>query len=190
MAISARRWVGITATVLLLLVVAGGIVETLSHSNSARAGGPANSAGVDFSRDADANFAAAQGLPGLDAFASYAGYQIVSYGYEVDLVGPPTAAIRAVVDRNDPEYKGKPIPVRYRSVRHSLRELQALTKRITADDGHWQDQGIELSSWGPDIDSNTVQIRMTHYTKHYRDALIAHYGDEVSVYPHDFAVSG
>lgn len=195
MAFLVRRTIGIAGAVLLLTAVTAGLYATLSHAKStsaSQAGHPGLPGGVDFSQEGDANLAAAGGplSTHLEAFASYAGNQIVSYGIEVDLVGPPTDAIRAVVLRDDPQYQGKPVPVRYRSVRHSWRELQALTDRIAADEADWQKQGIQLSSWGPEINSNTVRISLEHYTKAYRDALIGHYGNVVSVDPHDVVLVG
>jgi hypothetical protein len=168
------------------LVLSGSNVPILSRASSPFPG-------VDFSRDQDANYAAAQGnlSTDLERFASYASLKIVSYGIRVDLVGPPTAAIRAVVGQDDPQYQGKPIPVRYRSVRHTRRELQALVDRISADVNYWQQQGIEPSTWGAYPDSNLVEITLAHYTKAYRDALVARYGREwVTVDPNDVVVDG
>jgi hypothetical protein len=202
---TARATVGAVA---FLLAVAGGLAATLwyshAHSTSSSAAiGPAGAgsaaatsaaaAGIDFSQQGDANLAAAQGnlWSDLPKFASYAGAAIVSSGIEVDLVGSPTDAIRAVVARDDPQYQGKPIPVRYRSVRHSQQELQAVADRLEADDEYWRQQGIELTSWGIEVQSNTVQVTMAHYTTAFRDTLLDRYGsDRVSVVAKDIVFQG
>jgi hypothetical protein len=195
---------GAFGAAVLLLAVIGATGATLWYSEHAQttgagvadtsaAAGVNTFPGVDFSRDQDANYAAAQGHIWIDLqqFDSYAGAQIVSTGIEVDLVGPPTEAIRAVVARDDPQYQGKPISVRYRSVHHSQRQLQEISDRIEADLGYWRQQQIDLTSWGIDINSNTVQISMAHYTKAHQDALLVHYGsDWVSVVPRDVVPVG
>ncbi|HEV2885762.1 MAG TPA: hypothetical protein VGX49_02525, partial [Jatrophihabitans sp.] len=124
----------------------------------------------------------------LSDFAEYAALRIVSYGIELNLVGPPTPEIEAIVAQETRLYRALPIPVRYRSVSRSLRELEAVRDRIYADYGYWQEQGVELSTWGPDIETNTVKVRLAHYTKAYADALITRYGNAVTVYPHGYTV--
>jgi hypothetical protein len=186
---------GAFGAAVFLLAVTGSIGGTLwySHSGSSSAASSSvagSATGVNFATDQAANYEAAQlgqkllaDLPALDG---YAGLRIVRYGIEVDVVGAPSDAIRAAVARDDTQYQGKPIPIRYRSVRNSQQQLQAVADRLEADLGSWSQQGIELTSWGIDIDSNTVQVSLAHYTKAYRDALLAHYGrDMVSVVPHD-----
>ena len=188
---------GTFGAAVFLLAVIGLISGTLWYSRSSHSthsvapAAAAHAAGVDFSQQGDANLAAAQGnlWSDLPKFASYAGAQIVSYGIEVDLVGAPTAAILAVVARDDPQYQGKPVPVRYRAVRYSQQQLQALLDRVEADDKELRQQGIELNTWGIDINSNTGQVSMTHYTKAYQDVLLARYGSELSVVPHDVETS-
>jgi hypothetical protein len=191
------------AAVFLLAVsglIGGGTLWYSTHSQPTGSGAnadPAAVAGVssfldvNFSQDEAANYAAAQGRIWIDLpqFDSYAGAQIVRSGIEVDLVGPPTDAILAMVAREDPQYQGKPIPVSYRSVRHSQRQLQPIADRIEADQGYWQPRGSDLSSVGFDPNSDTVQVTMVHYTKANRDALLARYGGSewVSVVPHDVA---
>jgi hypothetical protein len=154
----------------------------------------AEAGGIDFSRDQAANGAAAELGAKLGAdlprFSSYAGLQIVRYGIEVDNVGTPSAEMRAAVDRDAQRYQGSEIPVRFRSVRYSEKELQAVMDRLTADVRSWAQRGIEFSSWGIDIVSNTVEIKLAHYSDAYRAALTARYGDRVTVYPHDSLVVG
>jgi hypothetical protein len=182
----------VVGSAVFLLVVAGAVYTTLARSHSVSRSVAGSVAGVDFAHDQDANLAAAQGnlFADLEQFDSYAVAQIVSSGIEVDLVGPPTAAIRAVVARDDPQYRGKPIPISYRSVRHTRRELQALVDRIVTDADYWRQLGIRLTSWGYGA-NNLVEISLAHYTKASGDALVARYGhDWVTVNPRDVTITG
>ena len=186
-----------------LLAVVGLLAGTLWYSPSTSTSPAADAlAGIDFSSDQAANYAASQLgqklLTDLPPLAGYASLEIVSYGIEVDFVGPPSEAVRAVIAKDESQYQGKPIPVRYRSVRHSYLQLQAVVRQIEVDveANYWQRQGIQLSSWGIGLDSktgrynNTVQISLDHYTKAYRDALIARYGSElITVIPQDEPIS-
>jgi len=89
---------GAFGAAVLLLAVTGTIGGTLWYSGHSRttgsgvadrsaAAGITTFPGFDFSRDQDANYAAAQGHIWIDLqqFDSYAGAQIVSTGIEVDL---------------------------------------------------------------------------------------------------------
>jgi hypothetical protein len=200
---------GAFGAAVFLLAVTGSIGGTLWYSQHSRstdsaaastsavvgAAGAAPATGIDFSQDQAANYEASQLgqrlLADLPPLAGYAGLQIVRYGIEVDVVGAPSEAIRAAVARDGTQYQGKPIPVRYRSVRHTQQELQAVADRLEADQGYWQQQGIELTSWGVEIQSNTVQVTMAHYTKAFRDALLDRYGSSlVSVVPKDVVPTG
>ncbi len=192
---------GTFGAAVFLLAISGLIGGTLASSQHSQPTGSATNTSqavvvgvsgfldVDFSRNEAANTAAAQGRIWTDLaqFDSYAGVQIVRSGIEVDLVGPPTDAILAVVASEDPQYQGRPIPVSYRAVRHSQRQLQPLVDRIEADTGYWQPRGINLSSLWFDPASNTVEVSMVHYTRANRDAVVARYGGSewVSVSPHD-----
>lgn len=150
--------------------------------------------GVDYSTDEAANFQAAQLAMRLERvlppFPGYAGLRIVSYGIEVDVVGEPPPAVRSAVARYGLRYQGREIPVRFRSVRNPDSQLQALVRQISADHDEWVAKGIEPTAWGVDIESNTVEIRLARYLPGYGQALIARYGDRVTVYPHDFPVAG
>jgi hypothetical protein len=189
-----RRSVGLAGGTVLLAAVAVTLYATLSHAGSGmqRSSGtsprPAAN-GIDFSRDGAANFAAAQLgqrlLADLPSLPGYAGLRIVSYGIEVDVVGKPATAMKAVVGRDSQQYQGKPIPVGYRSVRYTERELNSVMAMLTADQAELTGQGIQLTEWGIDVPSNTVQIGLYHYTPAYRDVLLARYGSRVSVIPQD-----
>lgn len=190
MVLSVRRSWGIAGALVFLVAVASTVYVTLADAGGRvrpGSGTPVNK--VDFSLDGNANSAAAQLamrlLAGLPSLPGYAGMRIVRYGIEVDVVGKPSAAMRAVVARDEQQYQGKDIPVGYRSVRYSERELDALKARLEADSAGLAAQGIRLTTWGIDLDSNTVQVGLYHYTTAYRDLLRARYGDQISVVPYD-----
>jgi len=190
MVLSVRRSWGIAGALVFLVAVASALYLTLVHAGGrAQPGSQLPVNGVDFSRDGNANFAAAQLgmrlLADLPSLPGYAGVQIVRSGIEVDVVGKPSAAIRAVVARAEQPYQGKDIPVSYRSVRYSEQELDALKARLDADSAGLAAQGIQLTTWGIDLGSNTVQVGLDHYTTAYRDILRARYGDQISVTPYD-----
>jgi len=196
MGLGPRRSIGVAGATVLLAVVGVGVYATLSHTSPLTligAGHPARPAGIDFWQDPDANLAAGNSIgPLIDAMSrepGYAGMRILPYGYEIDLVGKPTAAERAAAARVAPRYQGKTIPYRFRSVRYSEKELKAVMARIEADLDDLSKQGIHPSSWGIDLPSDTVQISLNHYTPHYRTILRARYGHRISVVPYDLQVS-
>ena len=149
--------------------------------------------GVDFSQDEAANYEAAQlGMRlgrYLPSLPGYAGLQIVRSGIQVDVVGEATPEMRAAVARHGMRYQGKEIPVTFRSVRYSEKELQAVAKQVSADQEDLAERGIELSSWGIDLDTNKVEITLVRYTKAYGKVLLQRYGDRVTVYPHDYKIT-
>jgi hypothetical protein len=174
-----------------LVVLAGAACGSSGQSRPVAA----HATGVDFATDEAANGQAAQLAMRLERvlppFPGYAGMHIVTYGIEIDVVGAPPAAARAAIARYGMQYQGRQIPVRFRAVRNSQAQLQAVTSRIGSDRDGWVSQGIEPTTWGIDLDTNTVEIRLAHYQAAYAAALIGRYGDRfVSVYPHDFVVSG
>jgi hypothetical protein len=175
--------------VVVLLVLTVGLTSCAQQPTQSSAEPRAHPTGPDFSRDDAANFAAAQLaqqlLADLTSLPGYAGLRIVSYGIEVDVVGKPSPAMHAAVERDTQRYQGNVIPVRYRKVRYTEKELKALQDQITADRNEWLTQGIELTTWGVDVPSNTVQIGLATYKLGYRAALLARYGDRISVTPYD-----
>ncbi len=152
----------------------------------------AESHGVDFSQDTEANFAAAQLgmrlMTHLPRIPGYAGLQIVSSGVEVSVVGEPSARMRAAVARYALKHQGRDIPVHFRSVRNSEEQLTVLANLVGEEREVWAKRGIELTSWGTDMDTNTVEIRLARYSEAARAALIEWYGDRVTVDPHDHVV--
>lgn len=137
------------------------------------AGPPAGSSGPDYSKDGSANQKAAevasQFVPAMEKDASYGGLTIVSSGLRVGVVGTPSTAVAQALSG-----MRKKVPVATWPVRHSLRELKTLTARIDGDT--WRDQGINLSSWGPDEATNVVVITLTKYRPEAAKQLADAYG--------------
>ena len=121
----------------------------------------------------------------------YAGMQIVPGGVEIDLTGEPSAAVSAVLSGDQTFFDSKAIPVLIRHVARTQNQLQALADRLKSDQAAWNAQGITLTSWGPDIESNTVKLTLAHYTSDAEAALTSRYGAaNISVLHQDLALSG
>jgi hypothetical protein len=167
-------------------------IAAMSSVAASTGHGARTEVGPDFATSEPANQAAsdmAQRLEtDLSPMPTYAGLQIVRSGIEVDLVGRPPQSVLAAVAADTSSYLGRPIPVSYRSVTRTERELNAIGDRVTADLSWWDGQGIHLSAWGIDLDSNTMQLSLVTYSKAAAKQLTAHYGDGVSVYPADRVV--
>ena len=194
MAFGLRRLIGVFGAAVLLAAVGGGVYVTLRHSAAASRASSASQAScaapagaIDFWRDQAANLAAGNAIGRLpeELFRQpgYAEIQVVPCGIEIDVVGKPTAVELAIV-RDVPQYQGKAIPVRFRSVRYSQQELKAVTMRLEADRAELLKQGIELSSWGINA-HDRVEVSLAHYRPAYRAVLLARYGDRITVDPYD-----
>lgn len=70
-----------------------------------------------------------------------------------------------------------------RDVAHSYADLEALTRQISGDEAYQNQIGADLTSWGPDITANDVQIKLLSYTPSTAAALKARYGSAVSAVP-------
>lgn len=189
MAFGVRRSIGVFGAAVLLAAVGGGVYATLRHVTAASRAGSAPR--IDYWKDQDANLAAGNASQPLAADLSqepgYAETQIVPSGIEVDLVGKPTAAERAIAVRDSRQYRGQDIPIRFRSVRYAQRELQAMMRRIAADAADWSKRGIELSFVGINA-HDRVEISLAHYKPAYRTVLRMRYGDRITVNPHDLVI--
>lgn len=81
------------------------------------------------------------------------------------------------------------MPFVTRQVTRSLARLEAITERLASDRDSLAAQGIELVAWSPDVESNTVSIRIARYSETAIDALTQSYGDAISVVSGDFGAS-
>lgn len=109
---------------------------------------------------------------------NYAGVRITSDGIEVSVVGAPTTTETAVVSNASAVAS---VPVKYRTVSHTLAELTAVTSRIDSDNADLHRSGIELSSWGPVEGENAVVVHLRQYSDSIAKRLESKYGDAISV---------
>jgi hypothetical protein len=65
--------------------------------------------------------------------------------------------------------------------RYSLARLDALTARITQDRKALQAEGLQLSSWGHDVQRNRVVVHAVSHTQSSADLLTHRYGDAVAL---------
>lgn len=63
-----------------------------------------------------------------------------------------------------------------KEVAHSFASLEALTMRLFADEKSLKNNGIDMVSWGPDIASNTVMVKIANYTSSAAQSLERQYG--------------
>lgn len=124
-------------------------------------------------------------LRDLPKFDEYAGLQIVASGIEVDLVGAPSSDVIAAIAEDQQQYLGTSIPVPYRQVERTEKQLESTKDRVFNDREQWASKNINLASWGPDVPSNTVVIRLEHYTADAEEQLVQAYGTNVSVLRED-----
>jgi hypothetical protein len=183
-----RRTVGVLAAAVLLVAVTGGVAATVLHSMTASPAGCATpAASIDFSQDQAANLAAGNAIgrfpDELFRQPGYAEIQVVPCGIEIDVVGKPTA-VELAIARDAPQYQGRDIPVRFRSVRYSEKDLKATMRMIDADAAGWSKRGIQLSFVGINA-HDRVEISVAHYRAAYRTALRLRYGDRIVVDSHD-----
>jgi hypothetical protein len=63
---------------------------------------------------------------------------------------------------------------------NSWAALKAMTRRIAEDDSILRGVGILLAGWGPDVDTNTVEIRLfREYSVDVAQYLLSRYGSEM-----------
>ncbi len=149
---------------------------------------------VDFYTDPQANFAASlmgqRLLTDLPRSPLYAGLQITPSGLEVQTVGVAGSDLVALVQLDQLTYLSQPIPVSFRTVSRSEQTLNALIDLIWSDRNALTESGIQLTSWGIDETTNTVEVMLANYSDTREKALHARYGDAVSVYSQGVTASG
>jgi hypothetical protein len=172
-----------------ILVLVGGI---------ALGGASAVPSGPDYATDQAANFAAAAVSDRLQPVLSdvvlhphFAGIQITPAGLEISLSGAATAAEQALAQDSAvqtaafaawkvPAGQGQ-VPVVFRPVPNSWATLNSLTGTLNADAASWAAKGVQLSSWGPDVSSNSVVVHLESYSDAAAAALTSKYGSAISV---------
>lgn len=125
----------------------------------------------------------------VSAVPGYASLRIVPSGLEVSVVGEVPATIIELVSQYQATFGGLAIPVTYRRVQRTAAELTDLTSRIGADQAYWKSQGAELSSWGPDSESDTVVVYLANGSPQLAAKIDAKYGDAVSASPESKVVT-
>ncbi len=156
--------------------------------------GAAPAATTNFFTNVDANFAASQVgqqlMTQLDQVAGYAGLQIVSGGVEVDSAGSSAAEAVSAIAGTSRTLSGVTVPIVIRQVANSQADLQQLVSQVGNDRSMWSGQGMDITAWGVDVPSNSVMVMLAQYTTQARDALLAHYGNRITVDPRDDVVEG
>ena len=152
----------------------------------------------DFVSDPTANLAAALVSQDLESgFASdpnFVGERITASGLEISLSAQPSAAQRTLVDSavtresttlraGGVEPAANYVPITFRVVPNSLASLNDLTDRLTRDAPGWSAGGAAFSSWGPDVNSDLVVLRLQNYSRTAAAALQAAYGPLLQVSP-------
>lgn len=183
-----RRWMGSWGSIAALGVVVG--------SGLWVAPADAMSISPDYSTSDSLNFAARAVAEALtekvQGEAGFAGIQITNTGVELDHVGPPTtqvseaiAASAGVAANLLTSAPGAPadgrVPVVVRLVKRTLAQMASITGQIDTDQSRLKTEGIVLSSWGPDITSNTVVVHLSNYSPANAALITARYGDAVTV---------
>jgi hypothetical protein len=87
------------------------------------------------------------------------GTSIVPDGLEIQIVGPVTAKMQAVLSAQ----AKSGVKIRVVSVRHSQKELDRATDLIGRVNEALIADGIVLGGWGPDYTSNMVVAHLQHY---------------------------
>jgi hypothetical protein len=158
---------------------------------------PANAdgGGPDYSSDQTANAVAAQVgsvlMESLQDSSGYAGVRITEQGLILSVTDAPTSDVKQkIVDAQTVGQalsisSGGPsssaVPVQAEIVKYTDVELTAVTDQISTDAANWREQGVNLTSWGPDVESNTVLISLENCSSDASARLLATYGDIVSV---------
>jgi hypothetical protein len=165
-----RQWKGCLVQ-RTTLIAAAVIAASAAITTGSAAAGTARPGGYLDSQPAN-NLAAgvASRFEGFAADSTYAGVVIEETDVRVYVVGRPSPALQATLDRQ------AAVPIRITHVRTSLAELTSLTLRLNDDSAMLARQGIGMSSWGPDIFRDQVLITLSHYSGAQAAALRSRYG--------------
>ncbi len=155
--------------------ITGGTEKESASPTESSSGPVGANSGPDYAKNVAANRRAAevasQFVPAIEKDSSYGGVTIVASGLRVAVAGTPSPEVAEAVAG-----MRKTVPVTVWSVEHSLSELKALTDRIDGDP--WAEKGINLSSWGPDEETNVVVITLTKYSPQAAKQLADAYGSD------------
>jgi len=107
---------------------------------------------------------------------SYAGVSIVTSGLEISLSGAPPASVLAAISTSAVT---SGVPVSIRKVSYSSSQLEQLTKSIFADEPKLRSEGIALSYFGPEYDSNRVVVHFKQYSSALAAQMTARYNSSM-----------
>jgi hypothetical protein len=82
------------------------------------------------------------------------------------------------------------VPIAFRQVPYSMEDLMALTKRMGSDQKEWAAAGVQLTAWGPSVETGTVTVSLAQYSADYADQLVKAYGPMVQVSTKDLNPEG
>jgi hypothetical protein len=105
--------------------------------------------------------------------------EIVPTGLEIGLTDD-SPATEAMARRADAE-RAHPIPLRFRQVTYSARQLNAVERQLNRSYRSLARSGVHMTDWGPDEDSNTILVHLHPYTDVAAERLRWEYGAIVSV---------
>jgi hypothetical protein len=171
-----------------ILVAASAV--TISFGLIGDSGSPSPSASVpsstNYATDSTAN-AEAQAvledfLTPLDESddATFAGAWIGPEGIFVGVVNDSPSSLLAEALNNAIK---SGIPVHTRGAQYSLVQMRALVRRISGDLSYWRGRGVEISTVGTDVTTNSVVVTLESYEQASVAAISAHYPSEPIVVP-------
>jgi hypothetical protein len=171
--VRARRLAAVVGAPAVAVLLMG--ASALASGTAAKASGnlrAAKPAGL-----AALTFASTVNSAGTDRFAdSYAGQVRNSAGNLVVYVTRSRASAFASEMQHLARAQGISGGYTLVTVNHSWAQLAAMTDRITAEMKSLQAQGVELAQWGPDPQSNKVQITLESYSDHAAQTLTNSFG--------------
>lgn len=151
----------------------------------------------DFATDQVANFTALIIADQLNrefqADPTFVGTQVLSSGLEISFASAATDVQRSAITvienaeaatlSADPASPSNPpnVPITVRTVPNSLADLTGVGKSIATDRAKWNDAGIVVTAWGPDIASDTLMVWLATYSDQAARQLENAYGPMLSV---------
>jgi hypothetical protein len=111
--------------------------------------------------------------------ASYAGLVLDHDARTVVVYRKPDTALDARVHSEVTD-----VTVELRDARMTLREMEDLRDRVTADRAYWSQQGINISSVGPKPDGSGIEVMTSPGSSGDRKKLVNRYGTDAITVTH------
>ncbi len=130
----------------------------------------------DGSNPVDAFAPAVMARAAMDFLAVYGGVAAVNHGQDLNvyLVGVPSAAVAAAIRGDAPTSR-----VHFVDTPHSLAQLMALRDRVRDDVPVLAKDGIDITSWGPDVWTGKEQVTVYNLTSPVSATLTDRYGVDI-----------